>query len=96
METIKEPMHPRRLEKNANITLKSALLPQAVFTWWRGAAPMAPITARTSSQCHKLRRFTYSFHLWAKEEARFVSSDLSAGKGENPALRPEKLHSPQA
>ena len=24
-------MHPRRLEKNANITLKSALLPQAVF-----------------------------------------------------------------
>jgi len=23
-------MHPRRLEKNANITLKSALLPQAV------------------------------------------------------------------
>ena len=25
-------MHPRRLEKNANITLKSALLPQAVFT----------------------------------------------------------------
>jgi hypothetical protein len=31
METIKEPMHPRRLEKNANTTLKSALLPQAVF-----------------------------------------------------------------
>ena len=29
-EIIKEPMHPRRLEKNANITLKSALLPQAV------------------------------------------------------------------
>jgi hypothetical protein len=29
-ETIKDPMHPRRLEKNANITLKSALLPQAV------------------------------------------------------------------
>jgi hypothetical protein len=24
-------MHPRRLEKNANITLKLALLPQAVF-----------------------------------------------------------------
>ena len=29
-ETIKDPMHPKRLEKNANITLKSALLPQAV------------------------------------------------------------------
>jgi hypothetical protein len=28
-------MHPRRLEKNANITLKSALLPQAVFTSWK-------------------------------------------------------------
>jgi hypothetical protein len=26
-------MHPRRLEKNANITLKSAVLPQAIFTW---------------------------------------------------------------
>ena len=25
-------MHPRRLEKNANITLKSALHPQAVFS----------------------------------------------------------------
>jgi hypothetical protein len=24
VETIKEPMHPSRLEKNANITLKSA------------------------------------------------------------------------
>ena len=32
METIKEPMHPRRLEKNANITLKSALLSHTVFT----------------------------------------------------------------
>jgi hypothetical protein len=27
-------MHPRRLEKNANIILKSALLPRAVFRWW--------------------------------------------------------------
>jgi hypothetical protein len=36
-----------RLEKNANITLKSALLPKAVFTGGRGTAPMAPITART-------------------------------------------------
>jgi hypothetical protein len=39
MEAIKEPMHPRRLEKNANITLKSALLPQAVFTWWERSGP---------------------------------------------------------
>jgi hypothetical protein len=41
METIKEPMHPRRLEKNANITFKSALLPQAVFTWWE--SPELPL-----------------------------------------------------
>jgi hypothetical protein len=34
METVKEPIHPRRLEKNANTTLESALLPQTVFTWW--------------------------------------------------------------
>jgi hypothetical protein len=34
METIKEPIHPKRLEKNANTTFESALLPQAVFTWW--------------------------------------------------------------
>jgi hypothetical protein len=31
-----------------------------------------------------------------KEEPRFTSSDLSARKGENPALRPEKLNSPEA
>jgi hypothetical protein len=46
-ETIKEPMHPRRLEKNVNITLKSALLPQAAFRWWERSGPMAPSTART-------------------------------------------------
>jgi hypothetical protein len=40
METTKDPMHPRRLEKNANITLKSALLPQSVFTWWERSGPM--------------------------------------------------------
>jgi hypothetical protein len=33
-------MHPRRLEKNANITLKSALLRQAVFRWWERSGPM--------------------------------------------------------
>jgi hypothetical protein len=32
-------MHPRRLENNANITFKSALLPQAVSHGGRGAAP---------------------------------------------------------
>ena len=32
-------MHPRRLEKNPNITLKSALLPQAVFRWWGDERP---------------------------------------------------------
>jgi hypothetical protein len=31
-------MHPRRFEKNANITLKSALLPQAVSHGGRGAS----------------------------------------------------------
>jgi hypothetical protein len=36
-------MHPRRLEKNANITLKSALLPQAVFTCCERSGPMAQL-----------------------------------------------------
>jgi hypothetical protein len=31
METIKEPMHPRRLEKNANITLKIGAAPPGGF-----------------------------------------------------------------
>jgi hypothetical protein len=30
-ETIKEPMHPRRLEKNANITLKIGAGPPGGF-----------------------------------------------------------------
>ena len=47
METIKEPMHPRRLEKNANITLKSALLSHTVFTWWERRPRWLQFTART-------------------------------------------------
>jgi hypothetical protein len=31
METIKEPMHPRRLEKNANIILKIGAAPPGGF-----------------------------------------------------------------
>jgi hypothetical protein len=48
METIKEPMHPRRLEKNANTTLKSALLPQAVFTWGESPDPLNTSTPYAS------------------------------------------------
>ena len=36
----------------------------------------------------------YSFHLWGKKKRGSASSDLSARRGENPALGPEKLNSP--
>ena len=76
-------MHPRRLEKNANITLKSALRPRAVCTCYR---------SRSRPMASKERGFTNSFHL--KKEG--AASNSSARRGENPVLGLEKLNSPQA
>ena len=53
-------MHPRRLEKNANITLKSTLLPQAVFT----------AKGVKGARWFKEHRFTYSFHLGKNSEVQ--------------------------
>jgi hypothetical protein len=61
-------MHPRRLEKNANITLKSALLPQAVS---HAIAVKAPDGFNYNTDvviCHKEHGFTNSFHLRGKKE----------------------------
>ena len=53
-------MHPRRLEKTANITLKSALLPPAVFTWWSEAARWLQL--RRGGRDNVISyRFTYCF-----------------------------------
>jgi hypothetical protein len=52
-------MHPRRFEKNANITLKSALLPRAVFTCYR---------SRSRPMASKEHGFTNSFYLRGKNE----------------------------
>jgi hypothetical protein len=42
METIKEPMHPRRLEKNANITLKIGATPPSGFHIVAAAKELKP------------------------------------------------------
>jgi hypothetical protein len=42
METIKEPMHPRRLEKNANITLKIGAAPPGGFHIVAAAKELKP------------------------------------------------------
>jgi hypothetical protein len=45
-ETIKEPMHPSRLEKNANIIFRSALRPQVVSDAASRRHAMTEITVR--------------------------------------------------
>ena len=51
METIREPMHPRRLVKNANITFRSALRPQVVSDAAGRRHPMTEITVRLPWLC---------------------------------------------
>jgi hypothetical protein len=62
-------MHPRRLEKNANITLKSAQLPQAVSHARSRSLPMGfNYDADVVIMCHKEHCFNYSFNLRGKKE----------------------------
>jgi hypothetical protein len=59
-------MHPRRLEKNANITLKSALLPQAVSHGGRGAAPWLPLWRGRRDNVISYVVSPIVFHLWER------------------------------
>jgi hypothetical protein len=61
-------MHPRRLEKNANITLKSALLPRAVSHAIGVKPPDGFNYDADVVICHKEHGFTNSFHLSEKKE----------------------------
>jgi hypothetical protein len=89
-------MHPRRLEKNANITLKIGAAPPGGFHIVGekrpdgsnyGADVMMDVISYIVSPI---------VSSGGKEKARFASSDLSARRGENSVLGPKKLNSPQA
>jgi hypothetical protein len=78
-----------------NITLKSALLPQAVSHGGRGAAPWLQLR-----HGHRDNVISYvvspMVSICGERRSEVRVSDVSARRAENLVLGPEKLNSPQA
>lgn len=88
-------MHPRRLEKNANIYPLNRRCSRKRFSHREEERPDGSNYGADAAIMLYATWFTLVSSV-GKKEARFRSSDLSARKSENPALGSEKLNSPQA